>query len=108
MGVSASGCHHNMSLWRGGEDVFDIPMGNDLKNLPGMQENYMHVRGGENTFMPDGDDPQMPQKAGLEAIGGIVHHLRALTAIGCSTLILTEDYGIPDFEHLFLQIGVSK
>ena len=85
MGVSASGCHHNMSLWRGGEDVF-VPMGNDLKNLPGMQENYMHVRGGENTFMPDGDDPQMPQKAGLEAIGGIVHHLRALTAIGCSTV----------------------
>ena len=35
---------------------------------------------------PDGDDPQMPQKAGLEAIGGIVHHLRALTAIGCSTV----------------------
>ena len=85
MGVSASGCHHNMSLWRGGEDVF-VPMGNDLKNLPGMQENYMHVKGGENTFMPDGDDPQMPQKAGLEAIGGIVHHLRALTAIGCSTV----------------------
>ena len=25
-------------------------------------------------------------KAGLEAIGGIVHHLRALTAIGCSTV----------------------
>ena len=22
MGVSASGCHHNMSLWRGGEDEF--------------------------------------------------------------------------------------
>ena len=85
MGVSASGCHHNMSLWRGGEDVF-VPMGNDPKNLPGMQENYMHVKGGENTFMPDGDDPQMPQKAGLEAIGGIVHHLRALTAIGCSTV----------------------
>jgi glutamine synthetase len=85
MGVSASGCHHNMSLWRGGEDVF-VPMGNDLKDLPGMQENYMHVKGGENTFMPDGDDPQMPQKAGLEAIGGIVHHLRALTAIGCSTV----------------------
>ena len=56
------------------------------KNLPGMKENYMYVKGGENTFMPDGDDVQMPQKAGLEAIGGIVHHLRALTAIGCSTV----------------------
>ncbi len=85
MGVSASGCHHNMSLWRGGKDEF-VKMGNDPKALPGMKDNYMHVKGGENTFMPDGDDVQMPQKAGLEAIGGIVHHLRALTAIGCSTV----------------------
>ncbi len=84
-GVSASGCHHNMSLWRGGEDEF-CRTGNDPKALPGMKDNYMYVKGGENTFMPDGDDPQMPQKAGLEAIGGIVHHLRALTAIGSSTV----------------------
>ena len=85
MGVSANGCHHNMSLWRGGEDAF-VRCGNDPDNLPGMKGNYMYVQGGENTFMPDGDDPQMPQKAGLDAIGGIVHHLRALTAIGCSTV----------------------
>ncbi|MEM7398893.1 MAG: glutamine synthetase family protein [Pseudomonadota bacterium] len=85
MGVSASGCHHNMSLWRGGEDVMR-PTGNDPNNLPGMAQNYMYVTGGDNTFMPDGDDPQMPQKAGLEAIGGIVHHLRALTCIGSSTV----------------------
>ncbi len=85
MGVSASGCHHNISLWRGGKDEF-FPTGNDPKKLPGMKENYMYVKGGENTFMPDGDDVQMPQKAGLEAIGGIVHHLQALTAIGCSTV----------------------
>ena len=85
MGVSASGCHHNMSLWHGGEDKF-VKCGNDPENLPGMRENYMYVGGGENTFMPDGSDPQMPQKAGLDAIGGIVHHLRALTAIGCSTV----------------------
>ena len=85
MGVSASGCHHNISLWRGGDDVF-VPAGNDPKNLPGMRENYMYVKGGENTFMPDSDDVQMPQIAGLEAIGGIVHHLQALTAIGCSTV----------------------
>ena len=85
MGVSASGCHHNISLWRGGEDVM-VRTGNDPDNLPGMTENYMYVKGGENTFMPDGDDPQLPGKAGLEAIGGIVHHLRALTAIGCSTV----------------------
>ena len=85
MGVSASGCHHNMSLWRGGEDVLR-PTGNDPNNLPGMAQNYMYVTGGDNTFMPDGDDPQMPQKAGLEAIGGIVHHLRALTCVGSSTV----------------------
>ena len=25
MGVSASGCHHNLSLWRGGEETSSIP-----------------------------------------------------------------------------------
>ena len=84
-GVSANGCHHNMSLWRGGEDEF-VKCGNDPDNLPGMAENYMYVKGGENTFMPDDDDPQMPGKEGLEAIGGVVHHLQALTAIGSSTV----------------------
>ena len=81
MGVSASGCHHNMSLWRGGKDEF-VACGNNKKDLPGMAENYTYVKGGENTFMPDGDDPQMPGKEGLEAIGGVVKHLQALTAIG--------------------------
>ena len=74
-----------MSLWRGGEDKF-VKCGNDPDNLPGMAENYMYVGGGENTFMPDDDDPQMPGKEGLEAIGGVVHHLQALTAIGSSTV----------------------
>ena len=40
----------------------------------------MYVKGGENTFMPDTDDPQMPGKEGLKAIGGVVTHLQA--AIG--------------------------
>ena len=85
MGVSASGCHHNMSLWTPGEDVFKRT-GNDPDNLPGARENYMYVSGGDNTFMPDTDDPQMPGKTGLKAIGGVVTHLQALTAIGCSTV----------------------
>ena len=85
MGVSASGCHHNMSLWYGGEDVL-CPTGNDPANLPGMAGNYLYVKGGDNTFLPDTDDPQLPGKTGLEAIGGIVQHLQALTAIGCSTV----------------------
>jgi glutamine synthetase len=85
MGVSASGCHHNMSLWYGGEDQF-CRTGNDPDNLPGLEANYMYRKGGDNTFMPDGDDPQMPGKLGLQAIGGIVEHLSALTAVGCSTV----------------------
>jgi glutamine synthetase len=85
MGVSASGCHHNMSLWHGGNDEF-CPTGNAPDNLPGMAGNYMYLKGGENTFMPDTDDRQLPGKTGLQAIGGIVAHLRALTAVGCSTV----------------------
>jgi len=85
MGVSASGCHHNLSLWRGGEARLRRT-GNDPEALPGLAQNYMYADGGENTFMPDGDDPRLPGKVGLMAIGGIVHHLRALTAIGSSTV----------------------
>ncbi len=85
MGVSASGCHHNISFWHGGEDKLNS-LGNDVKNLPGMANNFMYAKGGENTFMPDTDDPQMPGKVGLQVVGGIVKHLGALTAIGCSTV----------------------
>ena len=52
MGVSANGCHHNISLWRGDE----------------------------NAFVPDTDDRQKPSQTGLYAIGGIIEHLGALTA----------------------------
>ena len=58
MGVSANGCHHNISLWQ--DDV--------------------------NMFLPDGDDPRMPSKTGLHAIGGVLTHLRALTAITAPTV----------------------
>ena len=85
MGVSASGCHHNISLWTGGTDKMH-PTGNDPKNLPGMKDNWMYVEGGDNKFMPEGKDPRMPGKIGLNAIGGIVEHLGALTAIGSSTV----------------------
>ncbi len=79
-GVSANGCHHNISLWKGGKDEFKA-LGNDPKNLPGFEENFMYRRGGTNTFMPEGDDPRMPGQVGLYVIGGIVKHLSALTAI---------------------------
>jgi len=58
MGVSANGCHHNISLWRGNE----------------------------NGFMPDTDDAQRPSQLGLWAIGGILEHLAALTAVTASTV----------------------
>ena len=48
MGVSASGCHHNMSLWRGGEDTVNH-LGMD--SLPGMEGAFSYRVGGENTFM---------------------------------------------------------
>ena len=63
MGVSANGCHHNISLWTGEPD-----------------------EGGENKFMPEGDNPQSPGPIGMKAIGGIMEHLRALTCLSSPTV----------------------
>ena len=83
LGVSANGCHANMSLWTGGEDQVNA-LDNDP--LAGMSENYSYRVGGENKFMPEGDDPQIPGQIGLYAIAGVMKHLDALTALGCSTV----------------------
>jgi glutamine synthetase len=83
MGVSASGCHHNISLWKGGEDSVK-PLGQKVR--AGMDEVFSYRSGGDNTFMPEGDDSQLPGQIGQYAIGGITKHLDALTAIGCSTV----------------------
>ena len=58
MGVSANGCHHNISLWQG-ED---------------------------NMFLPDSDNPRLPGKVGLNAIGGVLEHLRGLCAVTAPTV----------------------
>ena len=63
MGVSANGCHHNISLWTGEPD-----------------------EGGENKFMPEGDNPQIPGVIGMQAIGGIMEHLDAQTCLGSPTV----------------------
>ena len=84
MGVSASGCHHNMSLWRGGEENV-----NDLHfaSLPGMEGAFTYRSEGENTFMPDPSiDERKPGPIGLQCIGGVMKHLDALTSIGSSTV----------------------
>ena len=83
MGLSGNGCHHNISLWRGGKDK---PKKLGQSDMPAMEPVFHYRSGGENLFLPDGDDPQMPGKVGQHAIGGIVKHLDALTAIGCSTV----------------------
>jgi glutamine synthetase len=61
MGVSANGCHHNFSLW----------------TIDGTNQNM---------FMPDGNNPRMPGKVGLQALGGVLRHLRALTCLSAPTV----------------------
>ena len=84
VGVSASGCHYNVSLWRGGEDQL-----NELHQspLPGMDGVFSFAKGGENLFMPDpAIDERKPGPIGLNCIAGVMDHIRALTAIGSSTV----------------------
>lgn len=83
MGVSANGCHHNVSLWEGGSEK-DKNIGQETRAA--MDAVFTYRSGGDNKFMPDGDDPQMPGAIGQLAIGGMVKHLDALTAIGCPTV----------------------
>lgn len=59
MGVAANACHHNISLWQGDENVF----------LPA-----------------EGENPRMPSKTGLHAIGGILEHINALTCVTAPTV----------------------
>jgi glutamine synthetase len=84
MGVSASGCHHNVSLWSGGEDTVNT-LGHD--SLPGLEGAFTYCEGGENHFMPDPSiDERKPGPIGLQCVGGVMEHLQALTAIGSSTV----------------------
>ncbi len=85
MGVSANGCHHNVSLWRGGKD--QIVNTAKSKSLPAMDDVFSYRKGGENLFMPDlARDPRKPGPVGLQCIGGVIDHLGALTAIGSPTV----------------------
>ena len=82
MGVSGSGCHQNVSLWRGGGTTVKA-LGHDP--LPGMVHNFTYRKGGENVFLPDAGQ-RVPSELGLQCLGGLKEHLPALTAIGCSTV----------------------
>ena len=84
MKMSANGCHHNLSLWRGGDDRPN-PLGQ--APLPGSPEVFTYRRGGENTFLdPASPGHWMPPLQGRHAVGGVIAHLPALTAIGASTV----------------------
>jgi len=84
MGVSASGCHHNVSLWKGGDDQVNTL---DQDPLPGMEGSFTYRHGGENLFLPDpAIDARKPGPIGLQCIGGTMEHLGALTVIGSSTV----------------------
>lgn len=81
-GVSANGCHHNVSLWEGGEDVVN-PLGHD--GLPGEDAVFTYRKGGRNAFLRKTGE-WLPDTIGLQCIGGLIEHLPALTAIGSSTV----------------------
>ena len=82
MGMPANGCHHNVSLWTGGAGevarLVDDP-------LPGMDGVFTYSRGGTNVFR-DEDEVWLPAETGRYALGGMLKHLNALTAIGASTV----------------------
>ena len=90
MGVSASGCHHNMSLWTGGEDRRQQDLHQRSEECPACRR-LLHLRRGRRPthFMPDPSDRRQQkagQPVGLQSIGGVIEHLGALTAIGSSTV----------------------
>ncbi len=73
MGVSASGCHFNVSLWRGGEDRVNTL---SHESIPGLEGSFTYSEGGENLFMPDPSiDERKPGPIGLQCVGGVMEHL---------------------------------
>ena len=82
MGMPANGCHHNISLWSGGESA---PVSLVSGPAPGMDEVFSYATGGTNDFR-DSNEVWMPSATGQWALGGMLEHLDALVAIGASTV----------------------
>jgi glutamine synthetase len=53
--------------------------------VPGLSAPFSYRKKGDNTFMPL-PGGKKPGSIGLNCIGGVMDHLPALTAIGCSTV----------------------
>ncbi|MBT3558766.1 MAG: glutamine synthetase [Rhodospirillales bacterium] len=82
MGMPANGCHHNVSLWSGGDrEVASLVDGPQ----PGMDEVFSYSTGGTNEFR-DPREKWMPSDTGKWSLGGMLTHLDALVAIGASTV----------------------
>ncbi len=82
MGMPANGCHHNISLWTGGDDSIEPLVGDPL---PGMDEVFSYRSGGVNEFR-DANEVWMPSDFGKWSLGGLLEHLNALVAFGASTV----------------------
>lgn len=101
MGLSANGCHHNFSLWTEGEDKV-LPFNGASDN--GHDGVFTYTVGGENKFDPETDNAIIPGKVGVQAAGGIVKHLQALTALGCPTVnsyrrLMDQGYWAPVYNN---------
>lgn len=81
-GMSGNGCHHNVSLWRGGQSTIRRM---ELDVLPGEDGVFTYREGGENVFLAKTGE-WMPTETGQHCIAGILAHLPALTAIAASTV----------------------
>ena len=82
MGMPANGCHHNVSLWRGGEPGVVRLVGDPL---PGMDEVFTYTKGGTNE-QHDPSQRWLPAEIGRHALGGMLKNLNALVAVGSSTV----------------------
>lgn len=82
VGVSASSCHFNLSLWRGGERT---ELESAFPKQYGSPAVYHHHRGGTNVTSSESFHSGLCDVS-KNAIGGILSHIDALTAFAASTV----------------------
>ena len=90
------------------ENLKSTPIGNDP--LPGMEQVFTHISGGENMFMPDPKiDAVKPGPVGLNCVAGLLNTYQHLLVLGSPTVnSIPTTYGILDFGHLYMLIGDIK
>ena len=78
------------------------------RTCPGSKQNYMYRRGGENTFMPDTGDVQLPGKTGLWASAASSSISAALPRSAARRSIPTAACGTPASGRRCLPTGASR